>query len=55
MTRKELVDPDFYKFCRQQYDEARRYLKSCGRPEDWYDIFLIREAKTTEEVFRNYV
>ena len=52
---REFVGEEHYKFCRSEYDNARYFLKNCGIPKDKYDIFLIKEAKKTTEVFKKYV
>lgn len=45
LTTKDFFDKDFYSFCQQQYDIARRFLKTCGKPEDDTDRFLIDKHK----------
>lgn len=52
---REIYGDDFVIWCRQQYDLSRNYLKHCGKPQDWYDIFLIKEHKHTCNIFRRYI
>jgi len=51
LTTKEFNGPENHAFCQQQYDEARRYLKSCGKPKDEIDRFLIEKHKVDAHVF----
>jgi len=55
LTLRELHGDAYVSWCRQQYDEGRHYLKNCGKPKDWYDIFLIKSNKATCDIFRRYV
>jgi hypothetical protein len=51
LTTKEFNGPEHHVFCQQQYDEARRYLKNCGKPKDEIDRFLIEKHKVDAHVF----
>jgi hypothetical protein len=50
-----LLDNAFVIWARQEYDNARHYLRNCGRPKDDIDRFLINEAKLTCNLFVKYV
>ena len=51
LTTKEFNGPEYNGFSQQQYDEARRYLKNCGKPKDEIDRFLIEKHKVDAHVF----
>ena len=53
LTTKEFNGNEFHAFCQQEYDAARRFLKSCGKPQDACDRFLIEQAKLSASVFGN--
>lgn len=40
---------------RREYDEARQFLKSCGKPLNGVDVWLIKQAKLTCDLTRRYV
>lgn len=50
-TIMELADDEFGAFCQQEYDEARRFLKNCGKPQDVYDRALIDVNRNVAQVF----
>lgn len=51
---REFVQDQHYIFCKQEYDNSRRYLKTCGKPKDWYDRWLIDFHKETCSLFKKY-
>jgi hypothetical protein len=51
LTRREFYGDEHWKFCVEQYDKARNFLKSCGKPKDWYDKWLIQEARFTASFY----
>lgn len=55
MLLREFVGEEYYKWARQEYDTARNYLKHCGKPEDKYDVCLLKIYKETVNIFRKYV
>ena len=54
MNKREFVGEEHYKYCVQEYDKAREFLKSCGKPEDWFDRFMISFNKETCKHFAGY-
>lgn len=55
MTRREFLGDRFYAFCQQEYDNARNFLKNCGKPEDENDRWLISQAKLSTKIFGNLI
>ena len=55
LTDREFLGDEFFKFCQKEYEEARRFLKKCGRPKDEYDMWLIQFNKDTERVFSRWL
>jgi len=55
MTLREFSGEEHYKFARQEFDNARQYLKNCGKPKDNVDIFMIGFHRQTCEVFKKYL
>jgi hypothetical protein len=53
-TLRDFVGEEHYKFCRREFDISRQYLKNCGKPKDWYDLFLIKFHKETCQIFSKY-
>jgi len=51
---REFVQEQHYIFCKQEYDTSRRFLKTCGKPKDWFDIYLIKHHKETCSFFKQY-
>ena len=51
LTTKEFNGPEFHAFCQQQYDAARQFLKTCGKPKDYIDRGLIEKHKVDAQVF----
>lgn len=51
ITTKEFNGSEFHAFCQQQYDAARRFLKTCGRPACDVDRFLIDQCRVDTAVF----
>ena len=49
------TDPDYLKWCRQQYSDARAFLKRCGKPNDEWDREIIDMNKLTATVYARYV
>ncbi len=48
LTDRVFLGDEFFKFCQKEYEEARRFLKNCGRPKDDVDIFWIQFYKEQE-------
>jgi hypothetical protein len=51
MTKREYLGKEFYAWCQNEYDTARRALKNYGKVTSDVDRFLIKELRTTAEVF----
>ena len=51
LTTRDFHGQEFYVYCQQQFDEARRFLKNCGRPKDEADRSMIDHHKVTAKVF----
>lgn len=47
LTKREFYGTEFYAFLQQQFDEARHYLKNCGKPKDDIDKWFIQFNKET--------
>lgn len=52
---REFVDKKHYAFCKAEYEAAMHFKKTCGKPRDWYDRFLISFNKETASLFSAYV
>lgn len=55
LKHREFYGEDFYRFILKSYEESRVFLKTCGRPKDDYDKFLIAEAKWTSSYFKQMI
>ena len=55
ITLRALHGEAFVNDMRKVYDESRHYLKNCGKPKDWYDIWLINYHKSNCNLTRHYV
>jgi hypothetical protein len=55
LTLREFGGDEYVNSCRKVYDESRYYLKNCGKPNDWYDKWLIQFHKFNCEINRRYV
>ena len=51
-TLIDFYEKEHFNWRLQQYQEARNFLKNCGKPKDDYDRFLISEAKVTQAMFQ---
>jgi hypothetical protein len=51
ISTRDFYGQEFYAFCQRQYDEARNFLKNCGKPKDEIDRFLIDTNKDTARTF----
>ena len=51
LTTKEFHGQEFFVYCQQQFDEARRFLKNCGKPKDEADRLMIDHHRLTAKVF----
>lgn len=51
MTKRDFLGEEFYKYCVQQYESSRHYLKNCGKPVDEVDRFMINYHKETALIF----
>jgi hypothetical protein len=51
ISTRDFYGQEFYAFCQRQYDEARNFLKNCGKPNDEIDRFLIDTNKFTACTF----
>ena len=43
---RELMGEELWATLQKQFDEARNYLKNCGKPKDQYDRALIEINKS---------
>ena len=48
LSNREFYGDEFYVRRQQDFEEARRFLKTCGRPKDDVDIFWIQFYKEQE-------
>ena len=51
---REHVGDEYYIWGRKEFDNSRHYLKNCGKPKDWYDIFLIKFHRETCNLFKRF-
>lgn len=51
LSTKDFNGNEFHAYCQQQYDEARRFLKTCGKPKDDIDRFLIEKHRADVSIF----
>lgn len=51
LTKRELSGDEYYRFCIVNYEAARYFLKTCGKPKDLYDRYLIAEARFDVKFF----
>lgn len=51
LATKEFNGQEHHAFCQREYDEARRFLKTCGKPKDDVDRWLIEQAKISAKIF----
>lgn len=54
LSYRDFCGEEHYKWGKQEYDNARHYLKTCGKPKDDYDVWLIKFHKETEGLFQRY-
>ena len=54
ITLREFVGEEFIILANREYSESRHYLKNCGKPKDWYDMWLIKFHKETCQLFSRY-
>jgi hypothetical protein len=52
LTRRDFYGESHYIWILKQYETARTFLKSCGRPDTEYDKYLISEAKWTSAFYK---
>lgn len=45
LRNRDFFGEEFYAFTQKNFDEARNYLKNCGKPETEEDKFWIQEMK----------
>lgn len=55
LSKREFYDKDFYKYCQQQYDAARFFLKNCGKPTTEEHWWLIAFHKDTARIFKSFL
>lgn len=55
LTKREFHGEDFYKYCQQQYDSARFFLKNCGKPTTEDDRQGIALNKETATIFKSFL
>ena len=55
LSKREFYEDSFYVWALQQYEEARVFLKRCGRPMNEYDKYLISEARWTCTCFKQFI
>ena len=51
LSTRDFNGIEYHAFCQQQYDAARKFLKTCGKPSDDVDRFLIEQARLDVSVF----
>lgn len=51
LTTKEFNGPEFHAFCQREYDTARRFLKTCGKPKNSFDEFMIKKHRDDVSIF----
>lgn len=51
LTTREFHGQEFYAYCQHQFDEARRFLKNCGKPENETARFMIDHHRETARHF----
>lgn len=51
LSTKDYHSAEFHAFCQQQYDNARRFLKTCGKPKDEIDRFLVEKHRADASIF----
>ena len=47
------IDPDSYKFNQQLFDEARTYLKKCGKPKNEGEIYMAKYYKNLQSELKD--
>lgn len=52
LSKREFYGDEHFIWCQKQFEEARVFLKNCGRPKDEHDRFLIEEAKYNSKYFK---
>lgn len=52
LTAREFMGSEFHGFCQQEYDAARRFLKTCGKEAG---RFLIEYNRETAEIFGKFL
>ena len=55
MTKRDFHGEEFYAWCQQQYDIARTYLKSCGKPKTEEDKWYIEKYKWDSQHFKRFL
>jgi len=51
LSTRDFNGDEYHAFCQQQYDNARRFLKTCGKPKDEIDRFLIEKHRMDASIF----
>lgn len=52
LSKRDFYGDEHFIWCQKQFEEARVFLKNCGRPKDEHDRFLIEEAKYNSKYFK---
>lgn len=55
LTKREFLSEEFYKFCQQEFDEARQYLKTCGKPDTEEKKWYVEYYKWNSSFFNKFL
>lgn len=55
LSKRDFLGEDFYKFCQQEYDTARRYLKTCGKPDTEEKKWYVEYSKWNSQHWGKYL
>jgi hypothetical protein len=55
LSKREFLGEEFYAMCQKEYDEARHYLKNCGRPQSEEDKWWIQVYKWKSQYWSNFL
>jgi len=55
LSNRDFLGEKYYILIKQEFDNARHYLKTCGKPKDSIDLWFINEAKFTIKLLGHWV
>lgn len=55
LSKREFYGEDFYKFLLREFENARVFLKNCGKPQNDYDRFLAEQAKYSSAYYKRMI